>query len=431
MNTRKRYDKQKRIGIVGGGPSGMAAAITAARQGADVTILERNDRLGKKILSTGNGKCNLGNLDLSVDSYYGSAIPFIQQTLARFSEQDTIDFFNRLGLMIKDRNGYLYPASEQAASVLDVLRFELQALGVKVVTECKVNHIKKDSRSGEILVSDGEKEYRFDALILACGSKAAPKTGSDGSGYKLAKQLGHSLIPTVPALVQLKCKEDYLKAVAGVRADAEIRVLGAEKGNVHAKSRSAGFCAVERGELQLTEYGISGIPVFQLSRQVNYILREKEHVKVEIDFLPDLSKEEFEKLCAEREGILGRGRTVEEFFTGMLNKKIMLLFMKLAGLKGHIPVEDADPAKLKQVYVLCKNWHVTVNGSNSYDNAQVCAGGVDTAEITENFESRLVPGVYIVGELLDVDGKCGGYNLHWAWASGVLAGRAAVSINEQ
>ena len=135
MNKRKRYDKQKRIGIVGGGPSGMAAAITAARQGADVTILERNDRLGKKILSTGNGKCNLGNLDLSVDSYYGSAIPFIQQTLARFSEQDTIDFFNRLGLMIKDRNGYLYPASEQAASVLDVLRFELQALGVKVVTE--------------------------------------------------------------------------------------------------------------------------------------------------------------------------------------------------------------------------------------------------------------------------------------------------------
>lgn len=401
----------------------MAAAITAAGQGADVTVLERNDRLGKKILSTGNGKCNLGNLDLTADAYYGSDPRFITKILERFSEQDTMDFFKKLGLMIKDKNGYLYPASEQAASVLDVLRFELQVLGVKVITECKVNHIRRDSESGEILVSDGVSEYRFDVVILACGSKAAPKTGSDGSGYKLAKQLGHSLIPTVPALVQLKCEEDYLKAVAGVRADALIRVLGPEQDK--GKYGSETCFAVERGELQLTEYGISGIPVFQLSRQVNYILREQDHVTVEIDFLPDLSNEEFYELCREREEKLGKGRTVEEFFTGMLNKKIMLLFMKLAGLKGHIPVEEADYFKRKQVYALCKNWRVTVNGSNSYDNAQVCAGGVNTAEITENFESRLVPGVYMVGELLDVDGKCGGYNLHWAWASGVLAGRHA------
>ena len=418
---RQKSNMRKRIGIIGGGPSGMAAAITAARLGADVTILERNDRLGKKILSTGNGKCNLGNLDLHPDCYYGSDMAFVQKTLGRFTEQDTVDFFKKLGLMIKDRNGYLYPASEQAASVLDVLRFELQALGVQVITECKVNLIRKDSRNGEILVSDGGKEYRFDAVILACGSKAAPKTGSDGSGYKLAKQLGHSLIPTVPALVQLKCEEDYLKAVAGVRADAEIRVLDDNA----ARHGQDAYVAWERGELQLTEYGISGIPVFQLSRLVNYILREKDTVTVEIDFLPDLSKEEFFALCQEREKNLGRGRTVEEFFTGMLNKKIMLLFMKLIGLKGHIPVEEAAPAKLKQVYELCKSWRVTVNGSNSYDNAQVCAGGVDMAEITANFESRLVPGVYVVGELLDVDGKCGGYNLHWAWASGVLAGEHA------
>lgn len=418
---KQRSNIRKRIGIIGGGPSGMAAAISAARKGAAVTILERNDRLGKKILSTGNGKCNLGNLDLHADAYYGNDTAFIKQTLERFSEQDTVAFFKKLGLMIKDRNGYLYPASEQASSVLDVLRYELQALGVQVITECKVNHIKKDPRSGEILVSDGAVEYRFDAVILACGSKAAPKTGSDGSGYKLARQLGHSLIPTVPALVQLKCEEDYLKAVAGVRADAEIRVLGDNQ----AGDGQEGVVAVERGELQLTEYGISGIPVFQLSRQVNYILREKDHVTVEIDFLPDLSNEEFDMLCREREKRVGFDRTVEEFFTGMLNKKIMLLFMKLAGLKGHIPVEEADPIKMKQVYELCKNWRVTVNGSNSYDNAQVCAGGVDTAEVTADFESRLVQGVYIVGELLDVDGKCGGYNLHWAWASGVLAGKHA------
>ena len=405
--------KQKKIGIIGGGAAGMMAAITAARQGASVTLFERNDRVGKKILVTGNGKCNLGNYALSEKEYYGSSREWICRALERFDTEDTVTFFKSLGLLLKEKNGYLYPASEQAAVVLDVLRFEMSAVGVRVITECKINHVERDAASGRIKVGDGKREYVFDRVIIACGSKAAPKTGSDGSGYKLARQLGHTLIPTVPALVQLRCSEDYLKAVAGVRTDAEIKVYRGRK-----------CVASERGELQLTEYGISGIPVFQLSRIVNYILREENEVRVVIDLLPDYSEDAYEGLCTGRR-LLQNERTVEEFFTGMLNNKLMQLFIRLAGLKGSMPMEQADKDGIERVYGLCRHWKLHVTGSNPYDNAQVCAGGVDTEELTENMESKKVPGVYFAGEIMDVDGKCGGYNLQWAWCSGYLAGTEA------
>lgn len=421
MSAKKYADRhvnRRKVGVIGGGAAGMTAAVFAARAGAEVTILERNDRVGKKLLVTGNGKCNLGNYHLTMEEYYGNNPKWIEKALQSFGTEETVDFFRGLGLLLKERNGYIYPACEQAAVVLDVLRFELQSLGVEIITECKINSIYKEKESGKIFLSDGTKKYTFDAVILACGSKAAPKTGSDGSGYKLAKQIGHRIIPTVPALVQLKCSEDYLKAVAGVRADASIKVY------------DNGECvACERGELQLTEYGISGIPVFQLSRMVNYILRDKPEVAVEIDFLPDYDEDALEKLYCVRNTLQGK-RTVEEFFTGMLNKKLMALFIKMAGLKGNALVEQSDKSKIAQVYRLCKSWKVHVNGSNPYDNAQVCAGGVDTAEVSENMESLKMPGVYLAGELLDVDGKCGGYNLQWAWCSGYLAGRAAAGADK-
>ena len=402
--------KRIQVGVLGGGAAGMAAAIASARQGAEVTILERNDRIGKKILATGNGKCNLGNLDLSVSQYYGSSPEWISQALDRFGTKETIQLFQEIGLMIKSKNGYLYPACEQAAVVLDVLRFELQACGVKVIQECKINKIEKNNATGKILVSDGSTKYLFDKVILACGSKAAPKTGSDGSGYKLAKQLGHNIISTVPALVQLKCREDYLKAVSGVRADGKIKIYKGKE-----------CIATERGELQLTEYGISGIPVFQVSRIVNYLLRTEPEVKVTIDLLPDYDVKAYEDMRTKRD-LLQTGRTVEEYFTGMLHKKLMQLFIKMAGLKGTTPIEQADSQAILRVYRLCREWTLHVTGSNPYENAQVCAGGVDTSEITENMESKLVPGVYFAGEILDVDGKCGGYNLQWAWCSGMIAG---------
>ncbi len=404
---------RKTVGIIGGGAAGMMAAITAARQGALVTVLERGERVGRKLLSTGNGRCNLGNLALDAGQYFGSSREWIESALKRFDADDTIRFFQSLGILIKNKNGYLYPACEQAAVVLDALCIELKALGVSIVYNTKVNHIAREETTGQILVRAGEESYYFDSVVLACGGKAAPKTGSDGSGYKLAKQLGHGLIPTVPALVQLKCSETYLKAVAGVRADAEIMVV-----------RRGKCVAKERGELQLTDYGISGIVVFQISSIVNYILREKEEAEGVINLLPDYTKESFEQLCMIR-SLLKEGRNVEEFFTGLLHKKLICLFIKMAGLKPQMPVEEADEGQLRQVYEQCRQWKLHISGSNSYDNAQVCAGGVDTAEITKNMESGKVPGIYFAGEIMDVDGKCGGYNLQWAWSSGYLAGMAA------
>lgn len=405
-----------KIGVIGGGAAGMTAAVTAARQGAEVTILEGNPRLGKKILSTGNGKCNLGNMSLGVSNYYTGCPQMLEKFLCQFDTREAISFFQGLGVLLKEKNGYLYPVSEQAAVVQDALRYELKSLRVRELLECRAESVSRDQKTGRLLVVSGGESHAFDRVILACGGQAAPKTGSDGSGYELARKLGHSLVPVVPALVQLRCREDYMRNVAGVRADAKISVL------------NGGECAAEeRGELQLTDYGLSGIPIFQVSRVVNYILREQREVEIKIDFLPDYTEEAYEQLQVSRALLLKEERNVEEFFTGMLHKKLMVLFIKLAGLSPGESVLAANPRIVRRVYQLCRQWRLHVTGSNSFDSAQVCAGGVPLEEVTERLESKKVPGVYFAGEILDVDGKCGGYNLHWAWCSGHLAAMAASS----
>lgn len=405
---------KKQIGVIGGGAAGMMAAITAAKEGAQVTIFERNDRVGKKILQTGNGKCNLGNRALSVECYHGGDPEWITPVLEQFGTEDTIRFFQSIGLMVKEKNGYLYPVCEQAAAVLDVLRYESQALGVEILYQCKITGVERMD-SGKLRVSDGEKTWQFDAVIVTCGGKAAPATGSDGSGFKIAKKLGHTCIPSVPALVQLRCQEtDLLKGIAGVRADSEIRIFcdGRE------------VCR-ERGELQLTDYGISGIPVFQLSRTVNFLLREKRNVTAQIDFLPDLSPESYEELQAGRKLLLQGDRTAEEFFTGMLHKKLTSSLLKMAGIRLATPMKEIPEEKIRNYYGLCRALKLHITESNPYENAQVSAGGVDVAEVAPTMESKICPGVYFAGEILDVDGRCGGYNLQWAWSSGYLAGHHA------
>lgn len=401
---------KKQIGVIGGGAAGMMAAITAAKEGAQVTILERNDRVGRKILQTGNGKCNLGNRALSVECYHGGDLEWIRDVLEHFDTEDTIRFFQSIGLMVKEKNGYLYPVCEQAAAVLDVLRYELQALGVEIQYQCKITKVERLA-SGKLQVSDGEKTWQFDAVIVTCGGKAAPATGSDGSGFKIAKKMGHTCIPSVPALVQLRCQEtDLLKGIAGVRADSEIRVFC-----------DGGEICRERGELQLTDYGISGIPIFQLSRRVNYLLRDRRNVTAQIDFLPDLTQESYEELQAGRKLLQG-DRTAEEFFTGMLHKKLTAALLKMAGIRLATPMKEIPEEKIHAYYNLCRNLKLHITESNPYENAQVSAGGVDVREIKPTMESKICPGVYFAGEILDVDGRCGGYNLQWAWSSGYLAG---------
>ena len=403
-----------KIGIIGGGASGMAAAIAAADCGADVTILEQNDRVGKKILATGNGKCNLSNLDMSEQYYHSDNPERILPILEQVTPEDTLAFFHGLGLMTKEKNGSCYPLCEQAAAVLDVLRFALERRGVSVETGCRVNGAEK--KNGRFLVHIGRRESHrqevFDRIILACGSRAGLKNDTEENGTALAGLFSLKRIPFTPALVQLRCRESCFRALAGVRCQAEVTL------------RAGGHAYREYGELQLTEYGISGIPVFQLSRHAAKELKRRKTLPVMIDFLPQISRAEWETALQDRIGKMA-GAAAEQFFTGTVHKKIAGVVLKESGISPAAPVTGMADRRLFDAGMRLKCFPVTVTGTNPFAQAQVCAGGVALTEITDRMEAKRVSGLYVTGELLDADGRCGGYNLQWAWATCIIAGRAA------
>lgn len=411
------------VAVVGGGAAGMTAAIAAARRGARVALLERGDRPGKKILMTGNGKCNLGNRDLKASDYYSDNMAVAASVLERFGTEETIAFFASLGLMVRERRGYLYPVSEQASVVLDVLRYGLEREGVTVLTQALVQELipEQEAPRGYVLtLSDGRMLWAR-RVILACGGQAAPKTGSDGSGYGLARALGHRVVPPVPSLVQLHCGDRYCKALAGVRAEGTVRIY---------RDKEASPELEETGEIQLTEFGISGIPVFQLSGSVNQLLARGEKLRAELDFFPQYDEKSYEELCRRRLERAGE-ESVEIFFTGMLHKKIMSVCVQLAGLSPGQKAAGAGKDRLRQVFALCRRLPFTITGSHSFDSAQVCRGGVSMREVDFQLQSQRSPGLYLAGELLHVDGRCGGYNLQWAWASGYIAGEAACTLEKE
>lgn len=408
---------QQRIAIIGGGASGMIAAIAAAEAGAEVTIFEHL-KPGKKILSTGNGKCNLTNLDLKISDYNTGYPPRLESCLERFGLESTLAFFKSIGLMLRDKNGYVYPYSEQATVVLQVLLNRISRLEIETITKhvCHVGPVSnaKPGKKVWLETEDRNKRY-FDAIIIACGSKAAPKTGSDGSGYTLAKELGHKLKPVLPSLVQLRCKDPFCKELAGIRTQVYIYIFDENK-----------EIATEEGELQLTDYGISGIPVFQLSGLVNRYLYEHKNVTLmaSIDFLPDMPFNELENFIKEHLKTAPNMK-VNELFCGTLNQKLCKVILKRAGVKEDMKVNGLSSQKLEEILNLFKKFNFEIAGSNGYEQAQVCCGGVDLDEVNDNLESIFVPNIFFAGEILDVDGRCGGYNLQWAWTSGYIAGLSA------
>ncbi len=416
-------DMGRKVAVVGGGAAGMMAAVQAAYAGARVTVYERNDRVGKKILSTGNGKCNFSNEDMRAACYYGSGAGYVDGFYKQFGVAETKTFFRELGMRIKDRNGYLYPASEQAATVLDVLRYEMERLGIEICAGFRVTGIDGPGNPGYRLTLETEtaayKKRTYDAVILACGGRAAPKTGSDGTGLAMAKRLGHRIVPTVPALTALRCGETFWKQVAGVRCEARLMLYidGNEVSSV-------------QGELQLTDYGISGIPVFQFSRIAAYALQEGRPVTVKIDLMPDHGAADIQEAFWVRRWERQKRQSMEQFVTGTVNKKVGLLLLKLAGIRETETVCEIEGARRRKLEQLFHAFEVTVKGTNSFEQAQVCAGGVDFAEVTDRLESVRRPGLFFAGEMLDIDGICGGYNLQWAWSSGAVAGRAAAGKAE-
>ena len=403
---------RRNIAIIGGGASGMMAAITAAGNGAEVTVYEAKEKLGKKLLATGNGKCNFTNLVQEDSCYRGSDMTFSKAVRECFTVEKTMEFFKQIGIEPKVKNGYVYPNSEQAASVAEALAMELRAKRVKVIQEQVVSIKKQD---GLFLVKTEQGNAEYEKVIMCCGSCAGMKNPKEFFGYRLAEQLGHSITPLIPALVQLRCKEKWFKTVSGVRTEGIISVFADGK-----------EIAKEKGELLFAEYGLSGIPVFQVSRFAGEALRLGKKVTCAVDLLPGYTMVELEQLLEKRLETL-KNRTAEELLTGLLNHKLNYILLKELGIN---PVEDSKKEytseKIKKLAKLYKSLSCQVTELNPFSSAQVCAGGVNTSEIDhKTLESKLVNNLYFAGELVDVDGTCGGYNLQWAWSSGYVAGSNA------
>ena len=394
------------IAIIGGGASGMAAALAAAEnKDAQVILLERQARVGRKLQATGNGRCNLSNLHADKQGYHGENPDFVESAIGAFPPKVTLDWFASLGLFtVTEESGKVYPYSDQANSVVDVLRLALVKENITLKTGYEVTKIQKTENG--FLVTNGEEPIACDKLIVACGGLAGSKLGGTMAGYKLLAKLGHRSTKLRPSLVQIKSSWPELPSLKGVRTNCHVEILC--NGEIYAHST---------GELQLTEHGISGPVVFEISRDV-CAARGKWTAK--LDFLPDISAETLEaEIQRRRETNL----PMEELLTGILHNRLGRVLTKAAGIKGKQYVDQLSNAELREVLAAVKGLEIDLTEPLGMDSAQVTAGGVLTDGFNpQTMESKLVSGLYACGEVLDIDGDCGGYNLQWAWSSGRCAG---------
>lgn len=404
--------KRKNIAVIGAGAAGMMAAITAARAGASVTVYEHRGEAGRKLLMTGNGKCNLTNRRMDARYYHSGCKDgenMIRSVLAGFDEMQTLAFFHEIGLLTYERDGYVYPQSEQAVTVRDVLVRECLIAGVSIHYDTDVYPLLEYQKDMGYFVIGSQ---RYDCLILACGGKSERQTGSDGSGYEIAKRFGHQIATPLPGLVPLYTSEPEWQMLSGVRAKARLRLF------------VEGMLSGEAcGELQFTAQGISGIPVFELSRTAVHSLADGKCVEAEICFLNERKQETIRELVermlargdAGKNGDLQEEICIKKRLTGIVNDKVIDFIL-------HKTREDC---LAEQVTRLLFSSRIVITGHGKLDHAQVTSGGVLLDEVDGHLESRLCSGLFFAGEILDVDGICGGYNLQWAWSSGYAAGKAA------
>lgn len=465
------------IAVIGGGASGCLAAIAAARAGCTVFLLEKNEKLGRKLYATGNGRCNLTNLYMD-ESCYHCVSPDVSSRrvpdmIKPFSVEDLIRFFGGLGVPVHDRDGYVYPRTDQAETVVRALEKAIRNLGIHVMTGTEVREIRKvegtagrrrftviyedialsaqkpaDKKASEVkkrkqktgnLKAGTAKErvgrvndrlpapagtaaspalLECDAVILCTGGLAGPSFGCSGDGYRLARAFSHGVTSLFPSLTQLVCDCPWLKRAAGVRCHASV-CLTDRGGQVIPGT-------LEDGEVQMTDYGVSGIPVFQISGRAAQYLTAKEKIRVRIDFLPEFRDREFEKEISWRMGE-SRDQMLSDFLLGLANRKVIDLLLASEGLQAEMKARRLSDADLTGLLRKLRAFDLDVTDVRSFENAQVTCGGIPLAEINSRFESVLCPGLYLAGELLDVDGRCGGYNLQWAMSSGYQAGQAAAS----
>ena len=395
------------IGIIGAGASGMAAGLAAAENNENtVVIFERQARVGRKLLATGNGRCNLTNLHASEGGYFGEDASFASTALNAFGVADTRKWFKSLGLYtVAEESGRVYPYSDQANSVVDVLRFALQKENIQLLTGQEVSRIRKSGTGFTVQIQD-DAVY-CDKLIVACGGLAGTKLGGSMAGYKLLRCLGHSCTKLRPALVQLKSDWHGCKSLKGVRANCHAEIL--KNGSMYAEIK---------GEIQFTEYGLSGPVIFEISRDV---CDTPGAWSCRLDFLPDMETDELRNWLPKRPGL-----PAEELLTGILHNRLGRVLTAAAGVRGDRRIDSLTDEERSAVCVAVKSFEIELTGTLGMDSAQVTAGGILTNEFNpDTMESRLVPNLYACGEVLDIDGACGGYNLQWAWSSGRLSGKSA------
>ncbi len=417
-----------RVAVIGGGASGCMAAITAAQAGADVHIFEKNEKPGKKLYATGNGRCNLTNLHMDDSCYHtrtadknGSSL--IHSAIERYSPADQIRFFADLGVPVYDRDGYVYPRTNQAQTVVRALEKRIAALGIRVHTGCPVRKIRRSQQGTKaddavFYVDCNDREARaFDTVILCTGGMAGPQYGTTGDGYRLAASFSHRIRTPLPALTALECKGQFLKRAAGVRCRAAVTLY---TGNDKKQIREGR----EEGEVQMTDYGISGIPVMQISGMAARLLESKQRVFVQIDFLPEFSDSAFSDEI-ERRMREDRSQMLGDLFLGLVHKKILDLLLAEKGLQAEMKARRIDDAGIRQILQSMREYTLEIIQVKSFKQAQVTSGGILLEDTDADFQSRLQPGLFFAGEVLDVDGRCGGYNLQWAFATGYIAGLAA------
>ncbi len=393
-----------KVAVIGGGAAGIFSALVASEK-HEVTIFERNNRIGKKLLATGNGRCNLTNVSVERKNFHGDG-DFAFKIYKNFDNETAVKYFEDLGILTTTKeSGKIYPRSLTAASVLNVFLEELENRNIEVKTDKYINKIEKIKNRFKIHTK--EESYTFDRVIMATGGMSMASSGSDGNGYKLLKDLGHTVLETHPALVQLKLKSNFLKHLSGTKVEGVCYLL--KDGKV-IKERS--------GDILFTDYGISGPPILDLSRYVldgNYRLR----FSIVNDLMTEEDKNDFLEYFYRM--ISSKDMTLERFLIGILNKKFIHYVLKTLDLDRNMKVMDLDQSKSYELLKLLTESEFEIIGNNGYKNSQVTVGGISTKEINENMESKIVNGLYIIGEILNIDGDCGGYNLQWAWSSAYVA----------
>ena len=391
-----------KIAVIGGGASGIAAAIYAKRNNAknSVTVFERGDRILKKLLATGNGRCNLSNESISSQNYFSHTPDAVEQILSAFPENEERQFFASLGILLCSESGRIYPYSRRANAVSDALRFECEKLGIKIRTNAFIDTISKKDDFFNI------KGEQFNSVIISCGGMSAPSFGTDGNSFKLLRTLGHSVSPTCYALSPVKVKEN-VKSLKGIRVHCTVTLYD---GNTAVKQ--------EHGELQLTDYGLSGIAIMQLSR-----LCTKES-SIKVDLMPDFSKEELSEFLIERTNNLSHLKA-EDFLTGFLHKALGQYVLGRCGISASLPASKLGKKEILLLAKELKELSFTVDYVIGKEQSQATSGGALLSEFdTKTLESKKHSGLYCIGEALDCVGDCGGYNLNWAWATAYISGKA-------